>query len=318
MSVYTKFAIIGAGGLGGIIADELLKKGDAVSVAILTRDETKPELQAFKARGVTLHQKSSPFQNLPARGKMVKLFCAIVGAAGSAFEVKIDDAESVSALKKAIWEEIKAKFIPDDKFRSVVASDLQPFLAKTEGGAWLDGAGAAAVALDERGHPQGCVQMDPTLWIKNVKYFGDNFQPGEGQVHVLVVVPGHARVDIGGTASRALKYKRTRWIINAQSFFLAARLSCQMIGVDIAVGAILSYSQHWKSKLDNMIEEAKDETPLQVQQQEMTDLAFAAEAQHQELTEHTSLLSATEAQRQPQQQQPSQSTKRNRGRGKRK
>ncbi|KAF1783792.1 NAD(P)-binding domain [Phytophthora cactorum] len=49
MSVYTKFAIIGA---------ELLKKGDAVSIAILTRDESKPELQAFKVRGATLHQVS--------------------------------------------------------------------------------------------------------------------------------------------------------------------------------------------------------------------------------------------------------------------
>ncbi|RAW20651.1 hypothetical protein PC110_g22906 [Phytophthora cactorum] len=31
--------------------------------------------------------------------------------------------------------------------------------------------------------------MDPTLWIKNPKHFGANFLPGEGQVHVLVVVP---------------------------------------------------------------------------------------------------------------------------------
>ncbi|KAL3665238.1 hypothetical protein V7S43_009866 [Phytophthora oleae] len=57
MSVYTKFAIIGAGGVGGTVADELLKKGD-VSVAILTRDESKPELQAFKARGAMLYQVS--------------------------------------------------------------------------------------------------------------------------------------------------------------------------------------------------------------------------------------------------------------------
>ncbi|OWY93748.1 hypothetical protein PHMEG_00036738 [Phytophthora megakarya] len=56
MSVYTKFAIIGAGGVGGTVAEELLKKG--VSVAILTRDESKEELQAFKARGATLHQVS--------------------------------------------------------------------------------------------------------------------------------------------------------------------------------------------------------------------------------------------------------------------
>ncbi|TDH74095.1 hypothetical protein CCR75_002591 [Bremia lactucae] len=56
MSVYTKFAIIGAGGVGSVVVDELLKKGGAVSVAILTRDESKSELQAFKARGATLHQ----------------------------------------------------------------------------------------------------------------------------------------------------------------------------------------------------------------------------------------------------------------------
>ncbi|KAG7380386.1 hypothetical protein PHYBOEH_011476 [Phytophthora boehmeriae] len=52
MSVYTKFAIVGAGGVGGTVADELLKKG--ASVTILTRDDSKEELQAFKARGATL------------------------------------------------------------------------------------------------------------------------------------------------------------------------------------------------------------------------------------------------------------------------
>uniref|UniRef100_H3H4Z7 Crinkler effector protein N-terminal domain-containing protein n=1 Tax=Phytophthora ramorum TaxID=164328 RepID=H3H4Z7_PHYRM len=131
---------------------------------------------------------------------MVKLFCAIVGVAGSAFPVDIDPDQLVGDLKDAIKGENPATITCD-------AKDLQVFLAKMEGSAWLDGAGAAAVALDERGHPQGFVQMDPTLWIKNPKHFGDNFQPGEGQVHVLVVVPGHVRVDIGGTASRALKYK---------------------------------------------------------------------------------------------------------------
>ncbi|KAG2784752.1 hypothetical protein PC112_g24696 [Phytophthora cactorum] len=114
---------------------------------------------------------------------MVKLFCAIVGVAGSAFEVDIDDAESVSALKDAI----KAKK-PND-FKDVDADKLQLFLAKKHG-AWLDGAGAAAVTLDEDGPLRGFGdQMDPTLWVKNAKYFGENFQPGEGQIHVLVVVP---------------------------------------------------------------------------------------------------------------------------------
>ncbi|EGZ11069.1 hypothetical protein PHYSODRAFT_264761, partial [Phytophthora sojae] len=47
-------------------------------------------------------------------GKMVKLFCAIVGAAGSAFPVDIDAGQSVGDLKKAIK-----------------ADKLQLFLAKT-------------------------------------------------------------------------------------------------------------------------------------------------------------------------------------------
>ncbi|KAH7467148.1 Crinkler effector protein 1 [Phytophthora ramorum] len=125
---------------------------------------------------------------------MMKLVCAIVGVAGSAFSVRVDESDSVGDLKKAIKGEKPATITCD-------AKDLQVFLAKTEGGAWLDGAGAAAVALDERGHPQGCVQMDPTLWIKNPKHFGDNFQPGEGQVHVLVVVPEGAGSQAGVTAS---------------------------------------------------------------------------------------------------------------------
>ncbi|KAG3114504.1 hypothetical protein PI125_g6347 [Phytophthora idaei] len=44
----------------------------------------------------------SSFQNPPPRGEMVTLYCAIVGAAASVFEVEIDDAKSVSALKEAI------------------------------------------------------------------------------------------------------------------------------------------------------------------------------------------------------------------------
>ncbi|POM67835.1 Crinkler (CRN) family protein, partial [Phytophthora palmivora] len=121
---------------------------------------------------------------------MVKLFCAIVGVAGSAFSVRVDESDTVGYLKK----EIKEKK-PND-LKNVDAKNLQLFLAKTADGAWLDGAGAAAVALDERGNPQGCMWMNPTLWIKNPKYFGDNFQPfgpAEGEVHVLVVVPGKGK-----------------------------------------------------------------------------------------------------------------------------
>ncbi|OWY92956.1 hypothetical protein PHMEG_00037815 [Phytophthora megakarya] len=56
MSVFTNFAVIGADDVGGTVVDELLQKGS--SVGILTRDESKPDLQAFKTRGATLHQVS--------------------------------------------------------------------------------------------------------------------------------------------------------------------------------------------------------------------------------------------------------------------
>ncbi|KAG2766625.1 hypothetical protein PC111_g25115, partial [Phytophthora cactorum] len=105
---------------------------------------------------------------------MVLLNCALVGVAGSAFPVDIDENKSVGHLKDAI----KAKK-PND-FKDVDADKLQLFLAKTEGGAWLAGAGVAAVTVDGDGHPQGFELMDPTLWIKNPKHFGANFQPGEG------------------------------------------------------------------------------------------------------------------------------------------
>ncbi|GMF14494.1 unnamed protein product [Phytophthora lilii] len=132
---------------------------------------------------------------------MVKflLQCAIVGREGDSFEVEIDDGVKVSKLK----EIVKAG---SDGIITGPHPNLQLFLAKAEGCAWLDGAGAATVAVDEaggvpvmrddHGNRHEFVQMDPLLWIKNPKHFGENFQPGEGQIHVLVVVPD------GGTGDR--------------------------------------------------------------------------------------------------------------------
>ncbi|KAI9982919.1 hypothetical protein PInf_006723 [Phytophthora infestans] len=63
----------------------------------------------------------------------MKLFCAIVGVAGSVFSVRVDESDSVDDLKEAI----KAKK-PND-FKDVDAYKLQLFLAKKEkgDGAWL-------------------------------------------------------------------------------------------------------------------------------------------------------------------------------------
>ncbi|GMF35990.1 unnamed protein product [Phytophthora fragariaefolia] len=104
-------------------------------------------------------------QILPPRGKMVEisLECAIVGQAGT-FDVPIDDGKKLSVLKKAIKKKNPATIPCDIK-------DLKLFKAKTERGAWLDTAGAAAVKLDGVGHLQGFERMDPVPF------------------HVLVVVP---------------------------------------------------------------------------------------------------------------------------------
>nr|WNO07182.1 CRN effector protein [Phytophthora cinnamomi] len=139
---------------------------------------------------------------------LLSLECAIVGQVGSSFDVKIDDGAKVSELKKAIKGE-KPDTITGE------ADKQQLFLAKTDGGAWLDKVGAASVALDEHGHPQGFVQMDSTLWIKNPKHFGANFEPGEGQIHVLVVVPEQEHAQTGlwlvtGSVDNALNTKRIR------------------------------------------------------------------------------------------------------------
>ncbi|KAE9280104.1 hypothetical protein PR003_g28049, partial [Phytophthora rubi] len=97
--------------------------------------------------------------------------------------ILIEDWNTVADLKKEIKDEKK------NKLKDVDADSLQLFLAKKEDGSWLDGAEAVAAPLDDRGNPRGFEQMDPLLWLKDAKYFGENFTQGEGKAHVLVVVP---------------------------------------------------------------------------------------------------------------------------------
>jgi hypothetical protein len=124
----------------------------------------------------------------------VSLECAIVGRPGT-FDVTIEDGRKVSVLKEAI----KSR---SDGLITVPWPRLQLFLAKKKTGdvdEWLQGTELAAVALDEarkvpgmldeRKKRQNFVWMDPTLYVNNDKHFGKEFTPGEGRVHVLVVVP---------------------------------------------------------------------------------------------------------------------------------
>ncbi|KAE9325632.1 hypothetical protein PR003_g16430, partial [Phytophthora rubi] len=124
----------------------------------------------------------------------MKLFCAIVGVAGSAFEVDIDEGASVSALKEAIKDKKK------NDLKDVDADKLQLFLAKTADGAWLTDDDPAALELEE-GKTHQDIQtvidgekMKATWTIEDV-LTANNMTKREGrapksrQIHVLVVVP---------------------------------------------------------------------------------------------------------------------------------
>ncbi|KAG3043217.1 hypothetical protein PI125_g27311, partial [Phytophthora idaei] len=113
---------------------------------------------------------------------MVKLFCAIVGEAGSAFEVKIGDAESVSALKKAIKGEKK------NGLKDVDADKLQLFLAK-KGDAWLRDDDSLDAMLRSGTVDTSCMKMRASWKLNKPSLFGPGVSLGEDVVHVLVVVP---------------------------------------------------------------------------------------------------------------------------------
>ncbi|GMF38224.1 unnamed protein product [Phytophthora lilii] len=113
---------------------------------------------------------------------MVKLFCAIVGAVGSAFSVRVDEDDSVDDLKKAIKAE-NATTITGD------AKDLQLFLAKKEDGAWLKSKDLLRMRKGEISDEVESLYMneemdDPTdkICAKFPSAIPD------GTIHVLVVV----------------------------------------------------------------------------------------------------------------------------------
>ncbi|EGZ14316.1 hypothetical protein PHYSODRAFT_286778 [Phytophthora sojae] len=113
---------------------------------------------------------------------MVKLFCAIVGAAGSAFPVDIDGGQSVGDLKDAIKAKNPATITGD-------AKDLQLFLAKKDG-AWLKSKDLLRMRKGEISDEVESLYMkeeldDPT--DKICAKFPSTIP--DGTIHVLVVVP---------------------------------------------------------------------------------------------------------------------------------
>ncbi|EGZ11330.1 hypothetical protein PHYSODRAFT_287330 [Phytophthora sojae] len=151
---------------------------------------------------------------------MVKLVCAIVGVAGSAFPVDIDASQLVGDLKKAI----KAEKTND--FKDIDADKLQLFLAKTADGAWLPDDDQAALDLED-GKVHEDIQalidgekMKATWTIEDVLTANNMTKrkgraPKSRQIHVLVVVPEQEHAQTGlwlvtGSVENALITKGIR------------------------------------------------------------------------------------------------------------
>ncbi|KAF0713297.1 Aste57867_4417 [Aphanomyces stellatus] len=123
---------------------------------------------------------------------MLTLYCVVVGE-GRPFPVVIDAEKTVGILK----DMIKEKIIYDGR-----ADALELYLAFKDG-AGLSSDVAKAMTLDGL---QDFKMMDPVFSIKNSKHFGENFEPNEGEIYVLVVVSeGAVASEISGTAQMVKK-----------------------------------------------------------------------------------------------------------------
>uniref|UniRef100_H3H8E4 Crinkler effector protein N-terminal domain-containing protein n=1 Tax=Phytophthora ramorum TaxID=164328 RepID=H3H8E4_PHYRM len=136
---------------------------------------------------------------------MVTLNCAIVGVAGSVFEVDIDENKLVGHLKKVIKGEK-----PNDS-KDIDADKLQLFLAKKDGGAWLSSLTEDVKKL-KKGEKTALIEalMEEDLELQAEDSLKDVLEenhlptPLSRQVHVLVVVPDGA----GGSVTQGLPLER--------------------------------------------------------------------------------------------------------------
>jgi Crinkler effector protein N-terminal domain len=147
---------------------------------------------------------------------MMLLVCSLVGQKRSAFAIEVDENKMVDALKKAIKKE------KENYLKAIDADELQLFLAKKGDGKWLDSRAVEALTLDGDGHPVGFMHMDPSLWIKNPKNFGERFEFKEGKIHILVVVPG----DLGKIPSQI------EFLAESESTWSADMLSVSLFPTD--------------------------------------------------------------------------------------
>nr|QUJ09337.1 crinkler 11 [Plasmopara viticola] len=150
---------------------------------------------------------------------MVKLFCAIVDGAGSAFSVRVDESDSVDELKDAIKKK-KPDTIKGE------ADKLQLFLTKTNDGAWLESdsedvkklkKGKKSIAIKALTGEDKELQGESGLQ----KVLAGMSKPSTDQIHVLVVVPKpeQALWLITGFVENAMYSKRIRSYLHWMATF---------------------------------------------------------------------------------------------------
>ncbi|KAE9286938.1 hypothetical protein PR003_g26181, partial [Phytophthora rubi] len=126
----------------------------------------------------------------------MKLFCAIVGVAGSAFSVRVDESDSVDDLKDAIKVDNPATFTCD-------AKDLELYLGKKDKGRgpWLTQLDVLQGVSDPGGYKR-LEFTDAELQDVGLKSgeLGEVSRPeradGKGPIHVLVVAPSSTATKI--------------------------------------------------------------------------------------------------------------------------
>nr|QUJ09336.1 crinkler 10 [Plasmopara viticola] len=125
---------------------------------------------------------------------MVKLFCALVGVAGSAFSVQKDESDSVDKLKDAIKKK-KSGTIKGE------ADKLQLFLATTSDNAWLESdsedvmnlkKGEQNIAIKAMTNEEKEIQGESR--VQNVLVGMP--EPSTDQIHLLVVIPEQKQAQI--------------------------------------------------------------------------------------------------------------------------
>eukprot|EP00644_Phytophthora_capsici_P011446 jgi/Phyca11/118887/e_gw1.37.246.1 len=126
MSTFTKFAVVGAGGVGSSVVNDLLKAN--ATVTILTRDDTKAELQLLKEQGATLKKVNYDDET--------SVKAALLGSEVVYFGFREQD--GANATKQKVRDLLKELDLPFALFHSGLWSEYLPFFFgyNIEGGAF--------------------------------------------------------------------------------------------------------------------------------------------------------------------------------------